>query len=122
MNAEVINLSKHLAKEVGDGLAAMPLLAGPLPDEESVERHAGLFRRFVSHFSEKAAAARRACKAEMKEIAAERKAMAERYRQELAAIDDREAEARARGAEQEAAAQRLADCYRDALATAEGRL
>jgi hypothetical protein len=116
----VINLTERLASEMDEDMASFT--PGTLPGVESIEQHAGMFRRFVTKFSEQAAAARRELRTELKILSADRKAEEERHRAAIAALDDAEAEARARGKEQEAAALRLADCYRDALATSEERL
>lgn len=120
MNAEVIKLADRLDKALEEGLDGVGVTG--LPNEESLERHIGMFRRFVSHFGAKAAEARQACKTELKILAAARRVEMERHRQAIAELDERVSEAAARGAEEEAAAQRLAASYSEALATAEGRL
>lgn len=116
----VINLHDRVDRAVEENLEGVGF-AG-LPNEESLERHIGLFRRFIQHFGQKAAEARQLGKSEMKLLGADRRAEQERHRKAMAEIDDREAEIRTRCAENTAAAQRLADSYADALASAEGRL
>lgn len=113
----VVSIQERLARAIGEEMDEFdPSL---LPDEESIERHAGIFRRAVQHFTEKAATARRALRIEMKNIARERSDEEARHRKALAELDEREREARSHYTEAEASARRLGNIYSEALTNAE---
>src|SRR5690606_23020695 len=114
----VVNIQERLARDMGEEMEAFD--PSVLPDEESIERHAGIFRRAVQHFAEKAAAARRALRIEMKTIARERRDEEARHRKAIAELDEREREARSHYTDAEANARRLGSIYSEALTCAEG--